>query len=326
MWVRTTNSLSFFGNSRTLHDLVRPDHSSGLFPKESFQRFGAWDAVRISADTELYWRIEHALGNKKWMFNRRQVLKNCPLAFGRMSGSSLTQAGPTSVMTIYHGLRREYREAADFWHSQREKMTDSTPWARRKPFFQVPPLMDPSDDEKSTQLTILMIADWNSGERILGEVIRQVVQSSSDLTSEAKAGLLHYPRYHSNVNAPLNELVRHSAWENNIRVISPGETVEARAVIVVTSDVFEHAMDRFPELTFERLIVMACSTNDQSPTGGERDQKELRQQFEECFGQESEWLHDSDELLRLIRDCMSACKQRHLADNTVADERSASQA
>ena len=287
MWVRTTSALSFFGNSRTLHDLVRPDHSSGLFPVDTFQRFGQWDAVRISGDTELYWRIEHALGNKKWMFNRRQVLRECPLSFGRMSTTSLTQSGPTSVMTIYHGLRREYRDAAEFWHSRRNP--ESVPVTDRQTFFPVPPMMDGSEAE-SIRLSLLIVADWNSSDEVLQETMKCLADFWPD-GCDNHVGFFYYPRYHGNVTAPLASHVRGFAWDNGIRVVCPGETVVADVVVVLTPAVFEHPLDRFPEVSYERLIVVEDPPSevvDDHHEDGDRQAK-IRQHICDALG-EGAWM------------------------------------
>lgn len=295
MWVRTTSSLSFFGNSRTLHDLVRPDHSSGLFPRETFQRFGAWDAVRISADTELYWRIESGLGNKKWMLNRRQVLQGCPLSFGRMSETSLTQAGATSVMTIYHGVRREYRDAADFWHSRKKSFNDDSPGTRRRPFFPVPVLMDPTD-RHVTSLSLLLIADWNSGGSIL-ELVKQMLQAA-DQSMKNSIGLFHYPHYDSDVSAALHVDVRGFAWDNGVRVVSPGEVLEVTNVLLLTPAVFEHSLDRLPLITHQRIFALMKGrvSGESVNTPPDALKGSVDQKLINVLGSEAEWLEDVGEL------------------------------
>lgn len=293
MWVRTTSELAFLGNSRTLHNLVRADHSSGFFPRESLRQYGAWDAVRVSADTELFWRIESALGNKKWMLNRRQILEECPLAFGRMSDTSLTQAAATQVMTIYHGVRREYRDAADCWHSYVRDVKDIRPSARRKSFFPVPTLIAP-EAESPCALSTLLIADWNAPDML--ERGTRLLQQAA-LTGSA--GLFHYPRYGSDVTAPLNQSLRRFAWETGIRVIAPGEVARVGRVIVAGASVFEHALDRFPQIEYERLLVVSGSEWEASHgvrTAG-FDEDLVRGHLVEFFGAAGEWVPSLEEAL-----------------------------
>ncbi|HEX7034360.1 MAG TPA: glycosyltransferase [Pseudomonadales bacterium] len=298
MWVRTTTELAFFGNAHTLRELVRPDHSSGLFPRETFRRFGAWDAVRVSADTELYWRIERLLGNEKRMMRRRQVLPECPLAFGRIRDSSLTQSAATRATTIYHGMRREYRDAADCWHAQLGEIEDPNPAARRKPFFPVPSSIV-AGSAPGPVVSTLLIADWNAPEMTdarIGHLKR--------LAALGSTGLLHYPRYESDVAEPLDHDVRRVAWANDIRVIVPGESVRATNVIILAARVFEHALDRFPTIAYERLFVVAGSLN-RDPSRGEPDRPDLvraRRHLVEFFGGEGDWFSSLDEVLRMIEE------------------------
>lgn len=298
MWVRTTSALAFFGNSREIHDLVRPDHSSGLFPRESLERFGAWDSVRVSADTELYWRMERQLGNKKWNMKNRLMLKNCPLAFGRMSDSSLTQAASTRVMTIFHGLRREYRDAADFWHSQLKNVQDPKPSARRTPLFPAPHGIRRDKDSTPPGLDVLLIADSNSAATPIQSVV-QVLQTAID--DNVRIGLFHYPHFDSNVTKPLRHEVRRFAWDNNLRILAPGETVETGTVVVLTPRVFEHAMDLFPEVTHRRLLVVADvalpAKGTEAAVG--YDSAGVRANLIEAFGSAGEWVV-TDELPRII--------------------------
>lgn len=120
-WVRTTPDLAFLGAARVYPDLMGLNDSSALFRRELFDRFGGWDAARITADKELIWRFEHLSGRPREGFRRRLILRDCPLSFGRLAPSSLTRTGATHVLTIYHGLRREYREAALFWQGGLER-------------------------------------------------------------------------------------------------------------------------------------------------------------------------------------------------------------
>src|SRR5690606_3252433 len=114
-WVRVTPDLTFLGPARVFSDLVGLNDSAALFRRELFDRFGVWDTARIAADKELIWRFEILAGRRRESFRRRVILPGCPLSFGRLMPSSLTRSDESHVLTIYHGLRREYREAAAHW-------------------------------------------------------------------------------------------------------------------------------------------------------------------------------------------------------------------
>lgn len=74
---------------------------------------GYWDQVRCSADTEYLHRIlaaygQHAVG---------ETLPNVPLALCRDQPTSLSQAGPTHLLTQFKGVRYDYMQAAGEWHA-----------------------------------------------------------------------------------------------------------------------------------------------------------------------------------------------------------------
>ncbi|HYN46967.1 MAG TPA: glycosyltransferase family A protein, partial [Allosphingosinicella sp.] len=111
-WVRTTPEMLFIGNWRPMATLFQRNFSSVFFRRALIDKVGTWDAARISADGEFVNRVQKLHG-----LRRQRPFLPCPLAFGRIGKNSLTQTGRTHVATIYHGLRREYHEAGDFWHA-----------------------------------------------------------------------------------------------------------------------------------------------------------------------------------------------------------------
>lgn len=111
--VRCTTEL-IFHRWRMEEGWIYRNTSSLLFHRRVFETLGCWDRVRVSADTELLHRIRTAFGNKAV----GEVLKGMPLAFGRSLPDSLSQAGPTHLCTQFHGLRRDYHEAAMAWHAR----------------------------------------------------------------------------------------------------------------------------------------------------------------------------------------------------------------
>jgi hypothetical protein len=73
---------------------------------------GGWDAVRVSADSELLRRVRH-------LFGARAVASpdTGPLALQRASEGSATGDGATGMDWFYYGARREYYEAQMHHHA-----------------------------------------------------------------------------------------------------------------------------------------------------------------------------------------------------------------
>ena len=93
---------------------VHRNTSSLLFRTELRERLGFWDRVRVSADTELYFRIRAAFGDGAV----EEVLPGVPLALARVTPASLTQRRGTELATQTWGVRRTYHEAALRWHAR----------------------------------------------------------------------------------------------------------------------------------------------------------------------------------------------------------------
>lgn len=110
-WVRCTPAL-ICGHWRPDPGWIYRNTSSLMFRREVFDALGFWDRVRVDADTEYYHRIRAVFGDAAL----GEVLPGVPLAFGRSATHSLSQAGPTHLVTQFSGLRRDYQQAALAWH------------------------------------------------------------------------------------------------------------------------------------------------------------------------------------------------------------------
>jgi glycosyltransferase involved in cell wall biosynthesis len=287
-WVRTTPELSFLGPARVYPDLMGLNDSSGLFRRELFDRFGGWDAARITADKELIWRFEHLAGRPREAFRRRMILKDCPLSFGRLVPSSLTRTGATHVLTIYHGLRREYREAAAFWQGGLERRTIRRDgFALKPPFFPAPPVLRPERGQ-GDPLDTLFIGDFN----FLGGTQKSALAMIGAARSAGlRVGLLHYRRYDQDVTSPLSQDVRRIAAEQDVRIVASGETLRAGSVIVTYPPVFAERMDRFPRIGHDVLAVVVnqMAERDTLRLDVAYDPARVRGHLADALGREGAW-------------------------------------
>lgn len=113
-WVRCRPGLQFTPGWRLSHRLIDWSHSSLLVRRAVFDRLGGWDEVRVSADTELIWRIEAAYGAG----TVAKIHPDLPLAFARDIPGSLTRNPQTHARSIYAGLRHYYREISRYWQAR----------------------------------------------------------------------------------------------------------------------------------------------------------------------------------------------------------------
>lgn len=111
-WVRVTEDMEIVGPWMLNAEFVEKNHSSLLLRASVLEQTGLWDEVRVAADTEYLWRLEHHFGHKAIV----SVLPKVPLSFALSANTTLTQASATHVKTTMYGLRRIYRESSQWWH------------------------------------------------------------------------------------------------------------------------------------------------------------------------------------------------------------------
>lgn len=246
MLVRATPDLVFMSEAKPASRLLVPNHWAGLFKADDVRKAGGWDRARISADTELFWRLEALNGNLREKARERRVLVDCPLAIGRVLPGSLTQMGPTHTLTMNHGVRREYREAADFWH--RTQMREG---AYKAPFFPAPGLIRPGVPAERRH-DLFLIADFTSQSLASRSALQKAVVAARGGRDVA---VMQYRGYHLDVTRPLPWTVRQLAGEHGIRIVAPGETVEARVAAIEEIGLLKHRLDRFPIVKTDVALV-----------------------------------------------------------------------
>ena len=299
-WVRVTPELGFLGPARVFPDLLGFNDSAMLFRRALFERFGTWDAARIGADKELIWRFERLAGRRREAFRRRMVLRDCPLTFGRLAASSLTRSSATHVLTIYHGLRREYREAADFWHRQPGLADAARSGPGARGFFPAPPVIRPvraaaADADRD----LLLVGDFN----FLGGAQKSALHMiRAARAAGLSAALLHYRRYDQDVTAPLADAVRRLAGDLGVRILAPGEALRVGTAVVAYPPVLQEIMDRFPEIEHDSLVVAVNQMAERDRTGRDvaYDPARVRENLRALLGSEGLWAPISERVRALM--------------------------
>ncbi|MFC3612448.1 glycosyltransferase [Lutimaribacter marinistellae] len=161
-WVRASDDLAMT-RWRMEEAWIYRNVSSLMIRAELRDILGYWDRVKVNADTEYYYRLTHSFGPKAI----REVCPGVPLAFGRTDPGSLTMRSATHLRTQFKGLRRDYMEAAHYWHTQaREPSELYLPQNPEQRPFRVPEAIGLGDAEgPETDYDILrrseyFDADW----------------------------------------------------------------------------------------------------------------------------------------------------------------------
>ena len=253
-WVRTTPDLGFLGPARVFPDLVGLNNSSALFRRDLFDRFGGWDEARIAADKELIWRFELLAGRRREAFRRRTVLPGCPLSFGRLDPLVADPQRPDPrADDLPRAAPRVPRGRRPLAGRPRPGRGGPGRMARRPRPRPLVPGAAGAARRPSPPADLLFVGDFNfrGGTQKSARAMLAAARAAG-----RSAALLHYRRYDQDVTAPLAAEIRAEAAALGVRILAPGEALEAATVVVTYPPVLAEVMDRFPKIAHERLVVV----------------------------------------------------------------------
>lgn len=117
--VRVAEPLVTVGPPTPGGSLLQPNPSSALMRRDDLLALEGWDdRARITADAELLRRLalRHRLDPELPGLPRAH--RGCPLSLVRRTTTSLTGRIETHASTVRFGVRREYREASEWWYAR----------------------------------------------------------------------------------------------------------------------------------------------------------------------------------------------------------------
>lgn len=253
-WARAFDNLFFGGKFRRKDKILDWNPSSVFFRRELLEKVSGWDGTRISADAEFVRRIQLSSPGHSIV----SAFDAAPLALGLDTPSSLTKASATHGRTIYHGLRREYREASDHWHAQASPDALGLDTKARTRPFPAPGAILP-DRDIPIECDVVLIDDFNRSD--------EVRERARDHVSRAEAAgrsmaLFHWKQYEADPTKPLAAQIRQLAFDGRVRIIAPGEEVRTRLLVVGSPSVTRHMIDLTPRIEFKELLVLADDKED----------------------------------------------------------------
>ena len=294
-WIRSWPQIFFRGTSRPSAQMVQWNHSSFMARRELLLELGGWDEVRITADTELIWRVERYTGRVPERLHR-----NLPLSLALEDPGSLTRQGLTHVRTIWHGVRREYQESARHWHESVERADLRLPLPRRERPFPAPGLIR-AEREEGVTCDLLFIMDFNlSG----GAFVSTMNYVEAALAEGKSVALFHWRRPDLDIRRRLKSEIRDMAQAGRVRIVAPGESVRAHTVIVGYPAVLDAMIDLPPNVDCKRLFVVVNQMAARLFNGGDvqYDPLRAREHLRRIFGTDGRWVPISG----LVRELMEA--------------------
>lgn len=294
-WCRATRDLVFHGTERPSGQYLQWNHSSLMVRREAMRLLGGWDNVRVGADTELVRRLERIWGEDGIV----EVDRGVPLSFALAEPTSLTRAKTTSAVTLYQGLRREYREAAAYWHENVNSKQDL--WlnveSKIRPFPS--PLLNLPDGPKHKEYDLLFVMDWNLGGGAYVSSLNYVLAARR---YRMKVAVWHRRRPDLDLSKPLNSAIRRLAAAGEVDVISSGDKIKTKYVLVGYPPIYREPMENVPDVKADVIGVIVNQMADRLYSGqdSQYDPRSIYRHVEEDYGKPPIWLPISGHVRQLI--------------------------
>ena len=290
-WARARSNLRFTGLTRPFN-FISANISSTLFRRDVFARYGGWDNVRVSGDTEYILRMRE----ERSRMNR--VMEGTPLCFGLDDNLSLTRQSATHVSTRYHGIRREYLESAQHWHHCNNPRS-ITAVSDRRPFPAPASIL--STRKGPLRSDLLFVADLSSTGATFASTVDYV---EAALKTGRSVAVFNWPQYNLDVTQPLQAEIRRLSQNGELQVVAPGEKIKVSTVMVTTPVSLQHVIDLYPKVELDSLLVIVNQTAARLRDGSgiQYDPKRVRENLKEVFGSEGVWIPLSDLMRQFMAD------------------------
>jgi|GEM_PF-1080709 len=248
-WGRVDSDLYAMRHWRPMSSIFSVNHSSLMFPLDVIKTIGSWDNVRIGADMDMLWRFKNKFGENAVSTAYPKV----PLSFSLVRPEALTQTSATHVRTIYHGIRRDYRQNYRRWRCKMPTEDIAPlPAIDACRAFPAPRQILPHRGAPP-KFNRVYLADFSKGANYIELVANQIataVSKSSDI------GIFHWPNYdgawHQDFHAKMCEML--DAFQ--IEQISAFQEATAKTLVLCDPHLCSHVIEGLPDFNATRLEVL----------------------------------------------------------------------
>lgn len=276
-WVRVGEGLEVVGPWVPWGSLFDINLSSLMFERSLFERLGPWDAVKISGDAELYYRLRALYGEASVL--KLPTVQLLSLSLARED--SLTRSKATHLRTLYYGLRWNYRDAYQRWNEQlvsdRDARIVDPATGRRR--FPVPIGCLPKKPE-SLHYGLVVVGDFAEFDEPLRRALGCLDAASA---AGRRVAVVNWRAYDRTARAPLLAAFYAAVLRTGADILSPGDRVQADLVVVVEAALAARRIDPMPELRTARVVAVV----DPAPVGpAELPTETVRANLRAIFGVE----------------------------------------
>ncbi len=223
--------------------------SSILLPAGLVRKcLGGWDAVRVSADSELLRRMRHLFGDRSV-----HLLEDGPLSLSRESITSATADTATGMQWFYYGARREYYEAQCHHHTHAPALRYT---AGMRPFPAPAPLHPGWTPQQQTETDTVYAGQLSVRTEALDWLLAR-------LDEDAQAGLrvglvpLFATEGPALTDLSIHPLLRARIDGDRVQVLCFGQTVQCRAYLRLPGQTITEPHRYVPQIKMVNRTVLA---------------------------------------------------------------------
>ncbi|WP_078556965.1 glycosyltransferase [Bacillus alkalicellulosilyticus] len=260
--------------------------SSFMFRREPvMEKLGFWDSVRFAGDSEFIMRFKKVFGERALA-----ELETGPLSFQRQSEDSLTGNSIFGFPGYLMGVRKEYREAHNYYYSIAPNLRFDFPQKRRP--FEVPEPMWTNREEKLNgrrHFDVIIVSDFRFDG---GSTLSSVEEIKAQKQKGLRTGLFQMYRYDYNPSKLINSKVRELLNGDDIQLIVYGEKVSCDLLILRYPPVLQDWQKFTPDVEAKNICVIMNQTpmSDYGPDGVRRyDISVCEQRLQEYFVKSGTW-------------------------------------
>lgn len=238
-WIRVDEEFMPAVHSRPRNTIKSLSFPSLLFKREIIDQIGPWAAVRVSGDAEFKTRIERYYGKNAIA----RISKVLSISLSREG--SLTQNSATHINTLHFGVRWQYLNLYEYFHSRQLK---HDPECEKCLAVSTAVVGNRSKRSQTAEIfDYIFISDFVSDVTLIKYIV-------SACAIGAKVAVYHWRNFEEDADLPLCRSLYEACIQHRIALLTCNDTVDAKLVIVGNFEILRYRQDRFPAISSSHVI------------------------------------------------------------------------